>query len=41
MGFNKDLKLKGNNFSDASTAFSVAFLIAEIPNGILYSPPHS
>ncbi|KAH7342983.1 putative MFS transporter [Rhexocercosporidium sp. MPI-PUGE-AT-0058] len=33
MGFNQDLHLKGNNFSDATTAFSVAVLIAEIPNG--------
>lgn len=35
MGFNQDLHLKGNNFSDATTAFSVAVLIAEIPNGTL------
>ncbi|PVH89934.1 MFS general substrate transporter [Cadophora sp. DSE1049] len=33
MGFNQDLHLKGNNFSDAVTAFSVALVIAEIPNG--------
>lgn len=33
MGLNKDLKLKGNNFSNAATAFFIAYLIAEIPNG--------
>ena len=34
MGLNKDLKLKGNNFTNAATAFFIAYLIAEIPNGI-------
>jgi hypothetical protein len=34
MGLNKDLHLKGNNFSDAATAFYIAFLITEIPNGM-------
>ncbi|KAI9857528.1 MAG: hypothetical protein M1824_004788 [Vezdaea acicularis] len=33
MGLNKDLKLKGNNFTNAATAFFIAYLIAEIPNG--------
>lgn len=33
MGLNKDLKLKGNDFSNAATAFFIAYLIAEIPNG--------
>ncbi|KAI9824685.1 MAG: hypothetical protein M1826_007263 [Phylliscum demangeonii] len=35
MGLNKDLRLVGNNFTDAATAFFIAYLIAEIPNGIL------
>ena len=33
MGLNKDLKLKGNNFTNAATAFFIPYLIAEIPNG--------
>jgi hypothetical protein len=33
MGLNKDLKLVGNNFSNASTAFFIAYLISEVPNG--------
>ena len=33
MGLNKDLKLQGNNFTNAATAFFIAYLIAEIPNG--------
>lgn len=33
MGLNKDLKLKGNNFSNAATAFFIAYLIAEVPTG--------
>ncbi|KAI9805759.1 MAG: hypothetical protein M1833_005252 [Piccolia ochrophora] len=32
MGLNQDLKLKGNNFTNAATAFFIAYLIAEIPN---------
>ncbi|KAI9685190.1 MAG: hypothetical protein M1822_004777 [Bathelium mastoideum] len=32
MGLNKDLGLKGNEFSNAGSAFFIAFLIAEIPN---------
>jgi hypothetical protein len=36
MGLNKDLKLKGNDFSNASTAFFIAYLIAEVPNGELH-----
>ncbi len=35
MGINKDLKLVGNNFTNAATAFFIAYLIAEIPNGIV------
>lgn len=34
MGLNKDLKLKGNNLTNAATAFFVAYLIAEVPNGM-------
>ena len=32
MGLNKDLALTGNDFSNASTAFFIAYLIAEVPN---------
>ncbi|KAK2864982.1 hypothetical protein FQN49_004032 [Arthroderma sp. PD_2] len=35
MGLNKDLKLKGNNFSNAATAFFIAYLIAEVPTGYI------
>lgn len=35
MGLNKDLKLKGNNFSNTATAFFIAYLIAEIPNALV------
>lgn len=34
MGPNKDLRLKGNNFTNAATAFFIACLVAEVPNGI-------
>lgn len=33
MGLNKNLKLKGNDFTNAATAFFIAYLIAEVPNG--------
>ena len=33
MGLNKNLKLIGNDFTNAATAFFIAYLIAEIPNG--------
>ncbi|KAI9838580.1 MAG: hypothetical protein M1819_004892 [Sarea resinae] len=33
MGLTKDLKLKGNNFTDQATYFFVAYLLAEIING--------
>lgn len=33
MGINKDLKLKGNDFTNAATAFFIAYLVAEAPNG--------
>jgi hypothetical protein len=33
MGINKDLKLKGNDFTNAATAFFIAYLVAEVPNG--------
>ncbi|MCJ1231506.1 hypothetical protein MMC12_008183, partial [Toensbergia leucococca] len=32
MNLPKDLALKGNNFSNAATAFFIAYLIAEVPN---------
>ncbi|GAB7347681.1 hypothetical protein MBLNU459_g5248t1 [Dothideomycetes sp. NU459] len=35
MGMNKDLHLKGNNFSNASSAFFIAYLIAELPTGAI------
>lgn len=34
MGLNKDLTLKGNDFTNAATAFFIAYLVAEVPNGI-------
>lgn len=33
MGMPSHLKLHGNNISNAASAFFVAYLIAEIPNG--------
>lgn len=33
MGLNKDLRLKGNEFTNAATWFFIALLIAEVPNG--------
>lgn len=33
MGINEDLKLVGNNFTNAATAMFIAYLIAEVPNG--------
>lgn len=38
MGMPKQLKLVGNNFSNAATAFFIAYLIAEIPNGACQKP---
>lgn len=35
MGLNQELKLKANEFSNAATWFFIAFLIAEVPNGML------
>jgi len=35
MGFRKDLKLTGNEFTNAATAFFIAYLIAELPNAIV------
>ncbi|KAA8645672.1 putative MFS transporter [Aspergillus tanneri] len=32
MGMKQDLGLKGNNFSNAASAFFIAYLIAEVPN---------
>lgn len=33
MGINKDLKLVGNNFTNVASAFFIAYLVAEVPNG--------
>lgn len=33
MGLSKDLNLQGNDFSNAASAFFIAYLIAEVPNG--------
>lgn len=35
MGLNKELKLKPNEFTNAATWFFIAYLIAEVPNGIV------
>ncbi|KAI9764610.1 MAG: hypothetical protein M1840_008344 [Geoglossum simile] len=35
MGINKDLKLEGNDFTNAATAFFIAYLIAEVPNAMV------
>ncbi|KAH8595533.1 allantoate permease [Bisporella sp. PMI_857] len=35
MGFTEDLNLKGDDFTNASSAFFIAYLIAEIPNGYI------
>lgn len=32
MGMNTDLTLTVNDFSNASTAFFIAYLVAEVPN---------
>lgn len=34
MGISKDLHLVGNNFSNVASAFFIAYLIAEVPNGL-------
>jgi len=39
MGLNKDLKLDSNDFSNAGTAFFIAYLVAESPNRIAYAFP--
>lgn len=41
MGLNKDLRLKGNDFTNAATAFFIAYLVAEVPNGISPTGPYS
>lgn len=33
MGLPKDLKLKDNDFTNAATAFFIAYLVAEVPTG--------
>jgi hypothetical protein len=38
MGLNADLNLTGNDFSNASTAFFIAYLIAEVPNSMCLVP---
>lgn len=35
MGISADLKLKGNDFSNAATSFFIAYLVAEAPNSKL------
>lgn len=35
MGLNRDLKLQKNDFSNAATAFFMAYLVAEVPNGYI------
>lgn len=37
MGMNGDLDLKGNDFTNAATAFFVAYLVAEIPTGMFHT----
>jgi hypothetical protein len=34
MGLPKDLKLQGNDFTNAATAFFIAYLVAEVPTGM-------
>lgn len=34
MGIKKDLGLVGNDFSNTATWFFIAYLIAEVPNGL-------
>lgn len=36
MGIKTDLKLQGNDYSNISTAFFVAYLIAELWNGEIH-----
>lgn len=36
MSLPEDLKLVGNQFTWAATAFSIAYLIAEIPTGKIF-----
>lgn len=38
MGMSEDLGLKGNDFSNAATAFFIAYLVAEVPTGTLLQP---
>ncbi|RMD41313.1 hypothetical protein DV735_g3824, partial [Chaetothyriales sp. CBS 134920] len=41
MGLNKELNLKGNDFTNAATSFFIAYLIAEVPTGYILNkvPP--
>jgi len=34
MGIKTDLRLAGNEFSNTATWFFIAYLIAEVPNGV-------
>ena len=36
MGLRTDLKLQSNDFTNASTVFFVAYLIAELPNSMFW-----
>ena len=38
MGISKDLGLVGNDFSNAASAFFIAYLIAEVPTGKFLYP---
>lgn len=38
MGLNEDINLTGNDFTNAATSFFIAYLIAEVPNGLLPNP---
>ena len=38
MGLNADLNLTGNDFSNASTAFFIAYLNSEVPNSMCLIP---
>ena len=37
MGIKQDLGLVGNDFSNVATWFFIAYLIAEVPNGLIPS----
>jgi hypothetical protein len=35
MGLKEDLKFKGNDFSNVASAYAIAHLLMQIPNGIV------